>query len=70
MAGSGGLAALSISYYDLGVATGEMAIEILSNGADVSTMEIQYAPEVTKKYNAEYAESIGIEIPDDYEVIE
>ena len=70
MAGSGGLAALSISYYDLGVTTGEMAIEILSNGADVSTMEIQYAPEVTKKYNAEYAESIGIEIPDDYEVIE
>lgn len=70
MAGTGGLAALSISYYDLGVATGEMAIEILSNGADVSTMEIQYSGGVTKKYNAEYAEAIGIEIPEDYEVIE
>ena len=70
MTAEGGLATLSISYYDLGVATGEMAIEILSNGADVSTMEVQYASAVTKKYNAEYAEAIGIEIPDDYEAIE
>lgn len=70
MCAAGGLATLSISYYDLGVATGEQAIEILENGADVSTMEIEYASATTKMYNPEYAEAIGIEIPDDYEAIE
>lgn len=36
-----GVATLSIDYYDLGYATGEMAYEILVNGADVSTMEVR-----------------------------
>lgn len=70
MCAAGGLATLSISYYDLGVATGEQAIDILENGTDVSTMEIEYASATTKMYNPEYAEAIGIEIPDDYEAIE
>ena len=35
-----GVATLSISYYDLGYKTGEMAYDILVNGADVSTMEV------------------------------
>ena len=48
-----GVATLSISYYDLGYATGEMAYEILVNGADVSTMPVEFAPSVTKMYNAE-----------------
>ena len=42
-----GVATLSISYYDLGYATGEMAYEILVNGADVSTMPVEFAPSVT-----------------------
>ncbi|MCR5467324.1 MAG: ABC transporter substrate-binding protein [Lachnospiraceae bacterium] len=67
---AGGLATLSISYYDLGYTTGKMAYEILVNGADVSTMEIEYAPNVTKKYNATIAEQLGITIPDDYVAIE
>jgi putative ABC transport system substrate-binding protein len=65
-----GIATLSISYYDIGYRAGEMAYEILVNGADVSTMEIEYAPQVTKEYNAEIAESLGITIPDDYVAIE
>ena len=65
-----GVATLSISYYDIGYAAGEMAYEILVNGADVSTMEVQYAADVTKEYNAEIAETLGIEIPDDYVAIE
>lgn len=64
-----GIATLSISYYDLGVQTGNMAYEILVNGADPSTMEIQYADAVTKKYNPEICEALGITIPDDYEAI-
>lgn len=65
-----GVAALTISYYDLGYATGEMAYEILVNGADVSTMDVRFAPNVTKKYNAELCEVFGVQVPEDYVVIE
>ena len=64
-----GVATLSISYYDLGYATGEMAYEVLANGADVATMDIQFAPNVTKEYNAELAELMGVTIPEDYVAI-
>ena len=64
-----GLATLSINYYDLGYATGEMACEVLVNGADVSTMAIQFAPVFTKEYNAANAEALGISVPSDYVAI-
>ena len=64
-----GVATLSISYYDLGHATGEMAAKILAEGGDVSTMPVEYAPNVTKKYNAANCEALGITPPDGYEVI-
>ena len=62
-----GIATLSISYYDLGCQTAEMAYDILVNGADVKTMEVQTAPKVTKMYNKENCEALGIEIPEGYE---
>ena len=65
-----GVATLSISYYDLGAATGAMAYEILVEGADITTMPVQYAPEVTKKYNAANAEALNVAIPADYKAIE
>ena len=65
-----GVATLSISYYDLGVATGKMAVKILTGEAKVSEMPVEYAPEFTKKYNAELAEAMGVTIPDDYVAIE
>ena len=65
-----GVATLTISYYDIGYKTGEMAYEILANGADVSAMPIEYAPQFTKKYNAENAKTLGIAIPEDYVAIE
>ena len=65
-----GVATLSISYYDLGYATGEMAYEILVEGKDITTMDVRYAPNVTKKYNAQACEALGIEVPEDYVVIE
>jgi putative ABC transport system substrate-binding protein len=64
-----GVATLSISYYDLGYATGLMAAEILLEGKDISTMEIQYAPSVTKEYNAELCEQLGVGVPSDYVAI-
>ena len=65
-----GVATLSISYYDLGYATGEMAYEVLVNGADVASMDIRFAPNVTKEYNAELCGLFGISVPDDYIAIE
>ena len=65
-----GVATLSISYYDLGVATGNMAVRVLTGEADISEMPIEYAPEFTKKYNPELAEAMGVTIPDDYVAIE
>ena len=65
-----GIATLSISYYDIGYRAGEMAYEILAEGADISTMEIETAPQVTKMYNPAICEKLGITVPDDYEAIE
>ena len=65
-----GVATLSISYYDIGVATGKMAARILRDGEDISEMPIEYAPQVTKKYNAENCEALGIAAPEGYEAIE
>lgn len=64
-----GVATLSISYYDLGYATGEMAYEILVEGADITTMDVRYASAITKEYNADICEALGIEVPEDYVAI-
>lgn len=63
----GALATLYISYYDIGQAAGEMAYEILVNGKDPGSMEIEYASTPTKEYNADVADALGITVPDDYE---
>ena len=65
-----GVATLTISYYDIGYATGLMAYEILANGADVSAMPIEYAPQFVKKYNAANIEALGLAIPEGYVAIE
>lgn len=64
-----GVATLSISYYDLGYQTGTMAYQILAEGADISTMPVEFAPNVTKKYNAANCEALGITPPEGYEAI-
>ncbi len=46
-----GVATLSIDYYDLGVATGEMAVKILKGEASVTDMAVQYAAKSAKLYN-------------------
>ena len=61
-----GVATLSISYYDLGVATGKMAVKILKGEADISTMPIEYAAAPTAKYNKEICEELGLTPPDGY----
>ena len=63
-----GVATLSISYYDIGYQSGLMAYDILVNGADVSA--IQFAPNVTKKFNADICSQLNISVPDGYVAIE
>ena len=65
-----GAVTLSIDYYELGEQTAEMAFEVLVNGADPAEMEVEFAPAVTKKYNADNCKELGVEVPDDYEAIE
>ena len=65
----GGLATLSIDYYDIGYSAGEMAAEILSKGTDPGTMDIQFAPKTTKEYNAQIAKALNWKIPDGYKAI-
>ncbi|MBQ1237043.1 MAG: ABC transporter substrate-binding protein [Oscillospiraceae bacterium] len=64
-----GVATLSISYYDLGVATGKMAAKILKGEAKIEEMPIEYAPQFTKKYNEAICADLGIEVPEGYEKI-
>ncbi|MBO4899449.1 MAG: ABC transporter substrate-binding protein [Lachnospiraceae bacterium] len=65
-----GVATLSIDYYDLGYATGKMAYEVLVNGADISNMEVEYAPQVTKEFNKTICDELGVTVPDSYVAIE
>ena len=64
-----GVATLSISYYDLGYTTGEMAVKILNGESDISTMPIEYT-DVTKKYNKAICDDLGLTVPEGYEEIE
>jgi len=64
-----GVATLSISYYDLGYKTGEMAAQILKGEKNISEMPIEYA-EAKKVYNAAMCEEFGIPAPEGYEPLQ
>ena len=64
-----GIVTLTISYYDLGTVTGQMAAKVLTGEEDISEMAIQGAAEPTKEYNVEICADLGIEVPEDYEPI-
>ncbi len=64
-----GVASLTISYYDLGYATGEMAAKILTGEADISETPIGYAANVTPKYNEAICADLGIDPPEGYEAV-
>lgn len=64
---NGGLATISLDYYDLGVKTAQQAIKILKDGEDITTMPIEYIGDEELKYyvNAAIAEALGITIPNE-----
>lgn len=65
--GGCGIATLSISYYELGKTTGQMAAKILRGEADISTMEIEYDNNPVKKYNPTNCTELNITVPETYE---
>jgi putative ABC transport system substrate-binding protein len=46
-----------------------MAYEVLVNKADPAAMSVRFAPNVTKEYNAEPCQLLGVEIPEGYAAI-
>ena len=64
-----GVATLTIDYYELGRTTGEMAVQILTGKADISTMPVAYYPNPVRKCNQKLADTMGVTIPDGYEPI-
>lgn len=64
MVDAGGLATYGIDYYQLGYMAGQMAVEILRDGADPATMPIGYlsADQCELSVNDETAAALGIDI--------
>ena len=58
------VATLSISYYDIGYTTGQMAVKILTGEADIATMPIAYAS-CSGMYNPELCAALGLTPPSD-----
>ncbi|MDY3918221.1 MAG: ABC transporter substrate-binding protein [Candidatus Limivivens sp.] len=61
-----GIASLSVNYYDLGCATGEMAVQILTGEKAISELPVQFASSFTKTYNPVICEQLGFEVPEDF----
>ncbi len=65
-----GVATLSIDYYNIGKKAGEMAVEILANGADISTMPVSYDAKPVPQYNPTICTELGITVPEHYIALE
>lgn len=52
--------------------SGEMAYDILVNGKDPATMDIEFVPEnkLTKEYDAARCKALGVKVVDGYKAIE
>lgn len=61
-----GAITLSISYYNIGIKTGEMAVDVLLGKKDISTLPIAYDDNPVKKYNKSFCEAVGVTVPESY----
>ena len=64
-----GVATIATDYYELGKLTAQMAAEILTGEADISTMAVQYGP-MQKIYNSANCDTLNITVPEDYTPVE
>lgn len=65
MVDGGALATYGINYYELGRQTGDMALQVLRDGKNISEMPIQYNERCTLSINDTTKKLLGIEIPED-----
>ncbi len=61
-----GIATLSVDYYQLGYQAGIIAYDILANGTDISTKEIESALNAFKLYNENVCTALGFTMPGTY----
>ncbi len=61
---NGAIATYGISYYELGRQTGEMAVRILTEGADPATMPVETQQDLVLYINNGAAERMGVTFPD------
>ena len=59
-----GVATYGVDYYNLGVKAGDMAADILLDGADVSAMPVQTDPNPALSVSQSVADEIGFKVPD------
>lgn len=64
MVNEGGLATYGINYYELGYKAGQMAIRILTEGANPAEMPIEYlsTEECSLKVNQDTADTLGLDV--------
>ena len=64
MVKNGGLATYGLDYFALGKLAGNMAVDIIENGTDVSTMPVQYisAEDCSLAVNSEAATDLGVSL--------
>ncbi|MCL2365534.1 MAG: ABC transporter substrate-binding protein [Oscillospiraceae bacterium] len=60
----GGIATLSVNYFELGKQSGRMAVQILRDGADPATMPIQLAETLNYVVNGFMVEELGLIVPE------
>jgi len=59
----GALATYGLDYERLGYQTGEMAVQVLTEGADPAQMPVEPLSELSLILNGATAERIGLELP-------
>lgn len=59
-----GVATYGVNYYSLGVKAGDMAADILIDGADISTMPVATDPNPALAVNNDVANAIGFTVPE------
>ena len=65
-----GAITLSISYYNIGVKTGSMAVDVLLGKSDIKSLAIAYDENPVKKYNESFCNEVGITVPSDYKKLD
>lgn len=55
----GALAAYGVDYFSLGRQTGRMAVNLLENGADISTMTVEFSKDLIINVNEDVAQALG-----------